>query len=157
MNKIFKYKKLYWIYISIYILIIDFVIKKIIINKICINCIFYFCYFINITHIHNLGAAFNFLSDRYIWQICILNFTSIFTIFLFLVKIIINNSKNKINNLSDSMILGGIMGNLFDRLNNKYIIDYIDFHINNFHFPIFNISDISIIIGLCLIIYKKFT
>ncbi|MFI4846952.1 MAG: signal peptidase II [Candidatus Makana argininalis] len=150
-----KFKKLNLIYISIYILITDIIIKKIIINKLCIGCKFYFCYFINITNIHNLGAAFNFLSDGYKWQILILNFNSIFIIFLFIIKIIIYDSKNKINNISNSMILGGTMGNLFDRLNNKYIIDYIDFHIKNFHFPIFNISDISIIIGLILIIYRK--
>ncbi|MFI4847221.1 MAG: signal peptidase II [Candidatus Makana argininalis] len=156
MNKILKYKKLYWIYISIYILTIDISIKKIIINKLCIGCKIYFFYFINITHIHNLGAAFNFLSDGYIWQMYILNLTSIFTSCLFLIKLIIYNNKNNINNISNSIILGGIVGNLYDRLNNNYVIDYIDLHIKNFHFPVFNISDLSIVIGLFLILYKNF-
>ncbi|MFI4853151.1 MAG: signal peptidase II [Candidatus Makana argininalis] len=154
MNKIIKYKNIYWIYTSIYIFIIDLIIKNLFIIKLCIGCKFYFCFFINITHIHNLGTIFNFLSNGYIWQTCILNVNSIFIIFLSLINIIIFNN-NIIDNMSSSMILGGAMGNLFDRLNNKFIIDYIDFHIKNFHFPIFNISDISITIGLFLIIFKK--
>ncbi|MFI4819127.1 MAG: signal peptidase II [Enterobacterales bacterium] len=154
MNKKLKSKKLYLIYISIFILLIDIITKKLVINKLCLGCILYFFSFVNITHVHNLGGAFNFLSDRLIWQIFILNFSSIFIIFLFLIKIIIYNNLNKIDNISNSMILGGSLGNLFDRLNNKYIIDFLDLHINNFHFPIFNIADISIVIGLFLILYK---
>ena len=55
------------------------------------------------------------------------------------------------------MILGGALGNLFDRIFNKAVPDFIDFHVEEFHWFIFNVADIFITIGVILMIFLEFT
>ena len=55
-----------------------------------------------------------------------------------------------------SMIIGGSLGNLFDRIYYSSVPDFIDFHINNFHWFIFNVADIFITIGVLLLIFTEF-
>ena len=95
----------------------------------------------------NFGAAFNLLSGSRI-------FLSLVSIIISIVLLYIVISKNKINNidlLSYSFILGGTIGNGFDRITRGYVIDFIN--LNFIDFPIFNVADISINIGLIIIIY----
>ena len=55
------------------------------------------------------------------------------------------------------MVLGGALGNVFDRLLNKSVPDFIDFHIGNFHWFIFNIADVFITIGVIFMILLEIT
>jgi signal peptidase II len=55
-----------------------------------------------------------------------------------------------------SFILAGALGNLYDRLFLGYVIDFIEIHYGNFYWPIFNIADISISIGVILLLYTTF-
>jgi signal peptidase II len=50
------------------------------------------------------------------------------------------------------MLIGGILGNLFDRIFYGYVIDYLDFYIFNYNYPVFNIADMCIVISVCLLI-----
>ena len=61
---------------------------------------------------------------------------------------------NKRNIIAFSCIYGGLIGNLIDRIFHGYVIDFIDFYIFNYNYPIFNIADASICIGVCLLIYS---
>ena len=54
------------------------------------------------------------------------------------------------------MIIGGSLGNLFDRINYSSVIDFIDISINNFHWFIFNVADIFISLGVCLLVFLEF-
>ena len=101
----------------------------------------------SIDYVKNFGAAFNLLSGSRI-------FLSLVSIIISIVLLYIVISKNKINNidlLSYSFILGGTIGNGFDRITRGYVIDFIN--LNFIDFPIFNVADISINIGLIIIIY----
>ena len=62
------------------------------------------------------------------------------------------NNINKIGTISYGLLLGGILGNLFDRIFYGYVIDYLDFRIFNFNFAIFNLADMAIVIGAILLI-----
>ncbi|QJC37601.1 hypothetical protein GJU03_00300 [Enterobacteriaceae endosymbiont of Donacia bicoloricornis] len=64
--------------------------------------------------------------------------------------------KNKNKTLSNIFILGGILGNFINRIKYGFVIDFIDIHISNYHFPTFNIADILIFIGIILIIKDIF-
>ena len=55
------------------------------------------------------------------------------------------------------MILGGALGNFFDRIFNKAVPDFIDFHLEEFHWFIFNVADIFITIGVIFMIFLEFT
>ena len=110
--------------------------------------------FLNFELIWNKGIAFGLLSfDKVI-------FYHIITIIIFIIVIVLMFLFTKSNGLekySYIFILGGALGNLYDRILYNAVPDFIDFHINNFHWFIFNIADIFITIGvLCLICVEVF-
>ena len=109
--------------------------------------------FLNITLIWNDGIAFGFFSfgDKTLY-----NFLTIliFTIILVIVFMIIKSEGLKKYSLL--MILGGALGNIFDRTFYKAVPDFIDFHIEEFHWFIFNVADIFITIGIIFMILLEF-
>ena len=64
---------------------------------------------------------------------------------------------NGLKKLALIMILGGALGNVFDRILYKSVPDFIDFHVGNFHWFIFNVSDIFITLGIIIMIMLEFT
>ena len=105
--------------------------------------------FLNIYLIWNEGIAFGLFSldDNYLYNILTLIILIVIIIILYLV------AKNKgFKRYSLLLILGGAIGNFFDRIFYKAVPDFIDFHIGNFHWFIFNVSDIFITVGvICMI------
>ena len=105
--------------------------------------------FLNIYLIWNEGIAFGLFSldDKHLYNILTLIILIVIIIILYLVV------KNKgFKRYSLIFILGGAIGNLFDRIFYKAVPDFIDFHIENFHWFIFNVSDIFITVGvICMI------
>ncbi len=110
--------------------------------------------FLNLTLIWNEGIAFGLFSfDEKLYY-------NLLTIFIILVTIIIFwlmiKSKG-LERLSFMMIMGGSLGNIFDRIFYSAVPDFIDIHINNFHWFIFNVADIFITIGIiCLVSIEIF-
>ena len=114
--------------------------------------------FLNISLIWNEGIAFGLLSfdhDHFYNFLTILITVVVIVIFIMIWK---NEGLKKYSLI---MILGGALGNLYDRIFYKAVPDFIDFHIGNFHWFIFNVSDIFITLGVLLMItleligYKK--
>ena len=141
--------KLYFLFFSIFIIIIDQFTKNYILNnyKIVINQDFLF---FKLDYVKNYGAAFNIFSGNRIFLSCISIIISIFLIDLILRK----NSLKLLETLSYSFILGGTFSNGIDRILRGFVIDFID--LNFIRFPVFNIADISINIGFILILYSIF-
>ena len=108
--------------------------------------------FLNIYLIWNEGIAFGLFSldDKHLYNVLTLIILIVIVIILYLVI------KNKgFKRYSLILILGGAIGNLFDRIFYKAVPDFIDFHIENFHWFIFNVSDIFITMGvICMIILE---
>ena len=105
--------------------------------------------FLNISLIWNEGIAFGLLSfgESYFYNLLtILILIIIIVIFFMLLK------SNGLKKYSFLMILGGALGNLYDRIFFKAVPDFIDFHIGNFHWFIFNVSDIFISLGVLFLI-----
>lgn len=136
--------------ISCIVLLIDQILKIIVRNSInlfqeikVINDFFY------LTYLENTGAAFSILENSTILLIII----SVVFI-LFLDKYIKKEAKkfNKLNIISFGLIMGGIYGNLIDRIIHRGVIDYLSFKIFKYNFPVFNFADICIVIGAFLII-----
>lgn len=108
--------------------------------------------FFYITYIKNSGAAFGIFQDAGIILI-LLSFIAI----VGLVKYVITDKNiNKIEAISYSLVLGGILGNLIDRLINGYVIDYLDFYIFGYDYPVFNFADILIVVGFGIILINLF-
>ena len=108
--------------------------------------------YLNITLVWNEGIAFGFFSfgDKSLYNF--LTFL-ISTVILVIVFMIIKSQGSKKYILL--IILGGALGNVFDRIFYKAVPDFIDFHIGNFHWFIFNVSDIFITIGVISMILKE--
>ena len=141
-----KNKRLYFILLSILIILSDQFTKHLInINYkslINTNLIFF-----SIDYVKNYGAAFNILSGSRI----LLSIVSIIISFILIFFILIKKNIINLDLLSYSFILGGTVGNGIDRITKGYVIDFIN--LNFVNFPVFNVSDISINIGLIFIIY----
>lgn len=134
--------------ISLIVIIIDRILKVLVTNNFVLNVrnkiIDGFFY---ITNCHNEGAAFSLFSGNVLFLIFIT------LIVLFLIYRTINKENvNKIGILAYGLLLGGILGNLYDRIFYGYVIDYLDFRIFNFNFAIFNLADAAIVIGAILLI-----
>lgn len=107
---------------------------------------------------HNKGAAFGLLNDGSSWQRWF--FISLaavigLVIFVWLGRL---KQKNKLEMSALSLILGGAIGNLIDRINQGHVIDFLLFYYKEWAFPVFNIADIAICVGafiFALLIFKK--
>ena len=108
--------------------------------------------FLNLYLIWNKGIAFGLFSFE---QNSVYNFITILIIIINLIILIMIIKSNDINAYFLMFILGGSSGNLFDRIYYSAVPDFIDFHINDFHWFIFNVADIFISAGvICLIIVE---
>jgi signal peptidase II len=101
----------------------------------------------------NYGAAFSFLSNAGGWQRWFFIIFSIIVIFI--ISYILKKGKEP-EYIAFSFVLAGALGNLYDRIFYGYVIDFIEFHYKNFYWPIFNIADIAISIGIILLLYSMF-
>lgn len=134
--------------ISLLFVVIDQVVKILVINKMALQqSITIINNFFNITYVRNTGAAWSILSGNVLLLI-IISVLALVTIYYYLIK---DKDLNKIDIVSYSMLIGGIIGNLIDRIVHGYVIDYLDFKIFNYNFPIFNIADTLIVISIIII------
>ncbi|HHW69281.1 MAG TPA: signal peptidase II [Tenericutes bacterium] len=108
--------------------------------------------FFYITYVQNEGAAWGILSGNRL----ILILSSIFTLILIYFCFIKGNTLSKVEEIIYGILFAGILGNLFDRVLYGYVIDYLDFNIFNYNFPVFNIADICIVIGMFLLVFINY-
>ena len=112
--------------------------------------------YFNLTMAHNEGAAFSFLAQAGGWQrwffIGLALIISV-VLFVWLAKL---KSTEKLEAISLSLILGGAIGNVIDRISYGYVVDFIDLYIGHNHWPVFNIADSAICIGAILLIADSF-
>ena len=105
--------------------------------------------FFSIYYVENTGAAFSILKDATLLLIIIS------VVFIILINKQIKKEEQNLNTLSTislGMVLGGIFGNLIDRTVHHSVIDYLSFTFGNYHFPVFNLADMAITIGLGLLL-----
>ena len=141
-----KDNRLYFIFLSILIILADQFTKNIInINykSLINNDLILF----SIDYVKNYGAAFNILSGSRFFLSTVSTTITLLLIYFILYKKNLSN----LDLFSYSFILGGTIGNGIDRITKGYVIDFIN--LNFINFPVFNIADLSINIGLIFIIY----
>lgn len=140
------------IIISIILLCIDQISKLLIVNLLTkTNSIAIIKNFFYLTYINNDGAAFSILVGKRVLLILI----AVLVIVMLIRYIKKNNIQNKLELVSISLIIGGSLGNLIDRVVRGYVIDFLDFKIFNYNFPIFNLADTFIVIGVFILLLKE--
>lgn len=109
----------------------------------------------NLTLLHNYGAAFSFLADQSGWQRWF--FTGLAVIVSgVLIRWLVTLRNDNWLAIAIALVLGGALGNLYDRITLGYVVDFLHFYWQDYHFPAFNIADTCISIGAGLMILDLF-
>lgn len=144
MSKSFKQYSLI-VFMFLFTLLSDQVSKVLIVRNLYLHESIDVCSFFNIVRVQNRGVTFGIFSGTF--QPIIFILLSLVIIW-FLICFAI---KNKEYRLPASIITGGALGNIIDRIIHKSVIDFLDFHIGSYHWPAFNIADSAIVIGVFMI------
>ena len=134
---------------TVIFLLIDVISKLIISNLMDVyDSIIIIKDFFYITYVRNTGAAWSIFSNN-TWLVILFSLIIIMFICIYIYK---NKPRTRFESFGYSMILGGALGNLFDRIIYGYVIDFFDFYIFGYDYPIFNVADIFIVIGVLLLV-----
>ena len=153
MNMLIFFKEnILMFFLIIFIFFIDRFSKTLMLNNVNENLI-YINDFINFDLIWNTGIGFGFLSSS---SSLIYNTISIIVGIIVIVLILISLKSDKFDKTAFSLIIGGALGNFYDRIFFKAVPDFIDIHYGNFHWFTFNIADFFITIGVICLITKGF-
>ena len=110
--------------------------------------------FFNLVNVWNTGAAFSFLADAGGWQ---RYFFIVITLGVSIVLVVmLCKPRPRVEAFGYSLVLGGALGNGFDRVVRGYVVDYLDFYWQRWHWPAFNIADIGITLGVSLLLLSTF-
>jgi signal peptidase II len=148
--------RLKWLGLSLLALILDQVSKLVIVSSMQLYQSIPITSFFKLTYVRNTGAAFSFLSDAGGWQ------RWFFAVLAILISIIIAvwltrlKKQETLLAVALSLILGGAMGNLIDRLAYGYVIDFLDVYYQTWHWPAFNVADSAITLGVILMLLESF-
>ncbi len=145
-----------FLWISLIVLILDQWTKIAVMNSMDLYQSIQVLPFFNFTYVHNYGAAFSFLGNAGGWQRWF--FTGIALIVSIAILWWLKQSPRQQTLLpvAFSFILGGAIGNVYDRFAYGYVIDFLDFYVGQWHWPAFNIADSAIFIGAALLVVDMF-
>lgn len=140
-----------WLWITFVVVVLDQATKFAVVGAFTLHEQMPLIPYFNLTLAHNPGAAFSFLSDAGGWQRWF--FTAIalgvsVAIVFWLKRL---PSGDRWMPIALALILGGALGNVWDRMTLGYVIDFLDFYVDQWHWPAFNIADSAITIGAVML------
>jgi signal peptidase II len=148
-------KALPWFALAAAILLADRVTKILVLQSFAPGERLSITGFFNMVLVFNKGAAFSFLAGASGWQTPI--FLAISGIASVVIAVLIlRHSGNRVLCIALGLILGGALGNLWDRLLWGHVVDFLDFHAAGWHWPAFNVADSGITVGAGLLILESF-
>src|SRR5215468_8690097 len=110
-----------------------------------------------LTHVHNQGAAFGLFSDSPSeWKVTMLIVFSVAALAVVSTLLWKNGNAMNATAIALSLVFGGALGNLWDRVANGRVIDFFDFYLGSHHWPAFNIADSAIVVGALLLLSEIF-
>lgn len=153
--RIFLSTGIRWLWLALVVLILDIGSKKWIITHCYIGDTMPMIPGMNISYIINSGTAFGVITGQVEWLRWFLSLIAI--VIIFVLSLIMYNIShiNKITNVAYALIIGGALGNLFDRIAYGAVIDFIDIYIHQLHWPIFNIADLCIFCGTIMMMIGR--
>ncbi len=111
--------------------------------------------FFDLVRYHNEGAAFSFLATEGGWQRFFFSAIA-FIASVVMIYLLRKHSEQKLFCLALALVLGGALGNLYDRLTLGYVVDFLFFHIGQYYWPAFNLADSAITGGVALLLLDGF-
>ncbi|MFL6576813.1 MAG: signal peptidase II [Povalibacter sp.] len=141
-----------WLMVAVAVLLVDQITKHIVSRHLALHEIVEMTSFFNLVLVYNKGAAFSFLSNAAGWQrelfIAIALAASVWIAWL-----LHKYSSQTMFCLALSLVLGGALGNVIDRVIHGAVTDFLDFHALGYHWPAFNAADSAITCGAVLLIW----
>ncbi len=109
--------------------------------------------FFSLTHVQNRGAAFGIFDDSPApWKIALLIVFSLAALVVVSMLLWKNSHQLSLTGVALALVLGGAVGNLWDRVNSGHVVDFLDFYVGTYHWPAFNVADSAIVVGAILLI-----
>jgi signal peptidase II len=144
-----------WLLLSVLVLFADQAIKQIVVALMTYGTSSPITSFFNLVHVRNPGAAFSFLADAGGWQryFFIVIGIAVPAVLAWLLR---RGVANWMEALAYSLIIGGAIGNVIDRIVLGFVVDYLDFHWRGWHWPAFNVADMAITGGAILLVISSF-
>jgi signal peptidase II len=149
-------KKGLWLFVSFLVVLVDQWSKLWALKTLSPYESFKIIPIVDLTLAFNTGAAFSFFSQLGAWNRWILAGFSLFMSILLIIWILRTPTRQTLQLFSLSLVLGGAVGNLIDRILNGYVVDFILVYYKNYHWPVFNIADTAICIGAALLIFDLY-
>ena len=140
-----------WLLLALVVVMIDQVTKVTVERAFALGDSVPVTSFFNLVLAYNTGAAFSFLADAGGWQRHFLSLIAAGAS-IFIIWLLARHGQQKLFSLALSLILGGAVGNLIDRVLYGHVIDFLDFHYAGWHWPAFNVADSAIVCGAGLLI-----
>ncbi|UDF33727.1 UNVERIFIED_ORG: signal peptidase II [Shinella sp. XGS7] len=145
---------LLWLGIALLIILLDQFSKTLILGHFQLGDSRYVTSFFNVVRVHNTGAAFSFLAGASGWQRWFfVGLGAVATIFI--TWMLRRHGQQTLFASALTLILGGAIGNVVDRLLHGYVVDFIQVHWGGWYFPSFNIADCAITLGAILLIWDE--
>lgn len=156
MNKSVCSSGLRWLWLVPVVLAVDLGVKQWVLANFALGESWALFPSLNLHYARNYGAAFSFLADKGGWQRWFFAGVAVAIVAALLVMMFRSNAGQKLNNIAYALIIGGALGNLFDRMWHGFVVDYIDFYVGDWHFATFNLADSAICVGAGLVILEGF-
>nr|WP_304986116.1 signal peptidase II [Coxiella-like endosymbiont] len=148
-----KKKALPWLRLSVFIIAVDQWTKYLIVHHLAFGRPIKIFLWLNLALNYNIGAAFSFLgTEEGGWQIYLFALISLIVSVFLIIWLSRIQRSDKWKAVGLSLVVGGALGNFIDRVRLGYVIDFIDFHIKDWHYATFNIADSAICVGVFLLI-----
>jgi signal peptidase II len=143
-----------WLGVALIILMLDQLTKIAVVGAFQLGETMPITSFFNLVRVHNPGAAFSFLADAGGWQRWFFTGLGVLAagVMVYLLRM---HAGQTLFCLALSLLLGGAVGNVIDRLLYSYVIDFLDFYYGTWHFPAFNVADSAITVGAGLLILDE--
>lgn len=144
-----------WFSISAIIILVDIYTKYLVQNAFSYGDILTITSFFDLVRYHNQGSAFGFLADAGGWQKLFFNSVSVVAIVV-ISYLMVKHATEKLFCLGLALVLGGAIGNFYDRVTLGYVVDFLNFHYQNMYWPAFNVADSAICVGVACLLLDSF-
>jgi signal peptidase II len=143
-----------WLGIAAIVILLDQITKITVAKLFTFGEIHAVTSFFNLTLVYNKGAAFSFLAAEGGWQRYFFTGLGIIAA-LVIIYLLKKHAGQRLFCWSLALILGGAIGNVIDRIAYGHVIDFLDFHVNNWHWPAFNVADSAICVGAAMFVLDE--
>lgn len=144
-----------WFSISAIIIAVDLYTKHLVQNSFAYGDMLTITSFFDLVRYHNQGSAFGFLAEAGGWKKIFFNSVSVLAIVV-ISYLIRKHATEKLFCLGLALVLGGAIGNFYDRITLGYVVDFLNFHYHNIYWPAFNVADSAICVGVACLLLDSF-